>query len=218
WHVTPQKTTAARPEAPGDVQATGPQEREVPIITVDIPILYEDEGQEHMGDSLPHSLCIGIIETGLAAHLASRPDCRVLVNMNAYTPRTARWAYVSPDVMVALPTQPLPDDLASYRIGVNGPAPVLAVEVLSRRSFQQQDLTNKPIIYAELGVSEYVLVDVTGVFLPQRLWIKRLQGDQTWIDGQDADGGVTSRLGFRLLIDADNKLRVVEAAAGRPYA
>jgi hypothetical protein len=124
---------------------------------------------------------------------------------------------VSPDVLVVNPSGPLPDGLRSYRVGATGPAPVLAVEVLSRRSFQQQDLTNKPVIYAELGVAEYLLVDVTGEFLPEQLLIKRLQDDATWVDEQDADGGVTSALGFRVVLDPDGQVRVLDAAAGRAY-
>ena len=58
------------------------------------------------------------------------------------------------DFVPALP-RPLPARIRSYRIGQHGPPPVLAIEVLSRRSFQQQDLTNKPVLYAQLGVAEY---------------------------------------------------------------
>ncbi len=34
---------------------------------------------------------------------------------------------------------------------------------------------------------------------------------RTWQDEQDADGGITSRLGFRVVIENDGQLRVIDA-------
>lgn len=198
-------------------QPTNLREENLPIVAEDIPILYEDEGQEEMGDSHPHSVTIDNIKPGLIAHLARQPQYGVYSDINTYYHRIDKWAYISADLMVVVPKQPLPANLTSYRIGVHGPAPVLVLEVLSRRSFQQQDLTNKPIIYSFLGVAEYVLVDVSGEFMPQRLLIKRLQDDGTWIDSQDNDGGITSRLGFRIVLDADGQVRVVDRQTGKRY-
>src|SRR6266478_2497988 len=130
---------------------------EVPIIAVDIPVMYEDEGQEEMGDSEIHTDTVAILQTGLIAHLSAQPNYRVFSNLNLYYHRVDHWAYVSPDVMVVFLERPLLRDLMSYRMDTDGPAPVLAIEVLSRRSFQQQDLSNKPVIYADLGVKEYIL-------------------------------------------------------------
>ncbi len=190
---------------------------ELPVIAIDLPILYEDEGQENMGDTLPHSVSIEILGLGLGSHLAPRPEYHVIQNMNLYYHPIDRWSYVSPDLMVLKPPRPLWEGLRSYRIGDEAPAPVLAIEVLSRRSFQQQDLTNKPVIYASLGVSEYLLVDVTGEFMPQRLMMKRLQDDRTWIDEIDNGQGVMSVLGFRVLFEDDGQLRVADTATGRRY-
>jgi hypothetical protein len=138
--------------------------------------------------------------------------------MNVYYHRIDRWAYISPDVMVVEPFEPLLPTQRSYRIGKDGPAPLVNIEVLSRRSFQQQDLHNKPDILSYLQVPEYILVDVTGEFLEQRLLLKRLLADGAWIDEQDADGGVTSRLGFRIVIDTDGQVRVLDAKTGHRYA
>jgi hypothetical protein len=128
-----------------------------------------------------------------------------------------RLPYVSPDTMVVKPFRPLPETVRSYQIDKDGPAPLLTMEILSERSAQQRDREEKVVLYALLGVAEYILVDVTGQFLPQRLLLKRLQPDQTWRDEQDPDGGVTSQLGFRLLIEADGQLRVMHALTGERY-
>lgn len=188
-----------------------------PVIAVDMPVMYEDEGQEEMGESSPHVDADEILHTGLKAHLANRPDYRVFSNLNLYYHPVDRGAYVSPDSMVVIPSRTLDPEVSSYRISEDGPAPVLTAEVLSRRSAQQQDLTNKIEIYSDLGVAEYLLVDPTGKFLAEKLLLKRRQADGTWKDERDPDGGVTSRLGFRLIIDADNRLRIVDSATGKRY-
>ena len=47
--------------------------------------------------------------------------------------------------------------------------------------------------------------------------LKRLQRNGEYKDEQDADGGVTSDLGFRLIFDEDGLIRVLDAATGKPY-
>ncbi|MBI1927737.1 Uma2 family endonuclease [Candidatus Poribacteria bacterium] len=198
----------------------------LPIIAIDLPVLYEDEGQEEMGEHTIHTLTDDIIRLGLESHLAERPNHHVFSNLNLHYHRIDKNAYVSPDEMVVVAELPPHPSMGSYRVGETGPAPILAVEVLSRRTYQQQDVspTGKPVIYAELGVAEYILVDVRGEFLPQRLLLKRLNADvpdengvPSWQDERDADGGVTSQLGFRLIIEADGQVRVLDATSGRRY-
>jgi Uma2 family endonuclease len=191
---------------------------EIPIIALDLPVMYEDEGQDEIGETDLHFESLAILRYGLRAHLASQPQYRVFSDLNLYYHRLDVNAYVSPDCMVVAPDRDLGEQITSYLLGRDGPAPVLTAEVLSRRSHQQQDLTNKTGIYAQLGVAEYILVDVTGQFLPQRLLLKRLEMGGVWRDEQDADGGVTGRLGFRLVIEEDGQLRVVNARTGERYA
>lgn len=196
--------------------ANGEQHR-LPVFAADMPVMYEDEGQEEMGDAQIHTTSNDILFYGVTAHLSVQPLYRVFSNLNCYYHPTKRKAYFSSDVMVVAASRGLPTNLRSYRISEHRPPPVLTVEVLSRRSFQQEDLTKKPIIHASLGIAEYILVDVSGEFLSQRLLVKRLRSDRTWSDEQDSDGGVTSRLGFRVIIDSDGGARIVDAATGKPY-
>lgn len=194
-----------------------------PLPKVDgCPIFFEDDDEGDMGESNPHVISDEIAHVCVKAHLASRPEFQVYSNMNLYyRPRGyvegQRLPYVSPDVMVVKPFQRLPEDVSSYFLGQDGPAPLSATEILSPRSAQQRDLNDKLPIYSYIGIEEYILVDRTGVFLPEKLLIKRLQGDGTWKDERDADGGVTSRLGFRFIIEADGQLRVVDGASGKKY-
>ncbi|MFN4259063.1 MAG: Uma2 family endonuclease [Gemmataceae bacterium] len=182
-----------------------------------LPILFEDEDVE-MGESSAHTRTCDILLYGLEFHFADRTDYRVFGNLNLHYAPNEPAAYVSPDLMVVQPDHPLPDDISSYQIGREGPAPVLTVEVLSFRTHQQGDLTNKPILYASLGIEEYILVDVPGAMLTQRLLLLRRQANGKWTDEQDADGGVTSRLGFRVIVDRDGQVRVVDTKSGTHYA
>ncbi|HEY7423021.1 MAG TPA: hypothetical protein VH682_02150, partial [Gemmataceae bacterium] len=57
-----------------------------------------------------------------------------------------------------------------------------------------------------------------GEMLEQRLLLLRRQRDGLWRDEQDADGGITSRLGFRIVIEDDGQLRIINAQTGKRYA
>lgn len=181
-----------------------------------IPLLYEDEGLE-MGESDLHTRTCNIALYGLEFHFAKRPSRRVFSNLNLYYSAKQPNAYVSPDIMVVEPTELLPEDIASYQIGEDGPAPLLVTEVLSFRTFQEGDLSSKPVLYAQLSIPEYILVDVTGELLPRRLLLMRLQKNGRWLEEQDADGGITSQLGFRFRIDKDGHLLVEDADTGQSY-
>jgi Uma2 family endonuclease len=190
-----------------------------------LPILYEDEEEGDMGESNQHVDSDDILRVCVEAHLADRPEYRVFSNMNLYYalkgprhPKTKSLPYVSPDTMVVRPYSDLGEEVSSYTIGVDGPFPDLAAEILSARSGQQRDLKDKLKLYAMLRVPEYLLVDVAGKYLRQRLLLKRLLPNQKWQDTQDADGGVTSRLGFRVVIDEDGRLRLLDAKTGKRYA
>jgi Uma2 family endonuclease len=200
------------------------QEKMSPLlVSDDLPILYEDDKEADLGESNIHVINDEILHICLKAHLAPRPEYRVFSNMNLYYQDTesqevSPLPYVSPDTMIVKPSRPLGDLVRSYEFGRDGPAPLLTAEILSERSYEQRDLDEKVILYAKLGIAEYILVDVTGLFLPQRLLLKRLQADGSWKDEQDADGGVTSQLGFRLIIDQDGQLAVYDVVTGKRYA
>ncbi len=199
-----------------DISADVRRDPTISVLAADIPVLYEDEGLDELGESVPHNKADSAISAGLVAHFVDRPNMRVLTNLNLHYHPVDRGAYVSPDEMIVEGGSEL-DELKSYVIGEDGPRPLVTIEVLSKRSYQQQDLSAKPQIYAFTGVLEYILVDVPGEFMAERLLLKRLQPDGTWRDHRDADGGVTSMLGFRITIEPNNELRLLDAATGKKY-
>jgi len=191
--------------------------RPFPIVAEDIPLLHEDDEEGEMGESTIHTSTTEIAVCGIPAHVADRPELQVCSNLNLYYSEQDPTAYVSPDVMVMEPDE-VDENIASYRLGADGPAPLLVGEVLSERTAQQGDLGHKLRVYAQLGIREYILIDVTGRFLPERLLLRRLRRNRTWKDEQDPDGGVTSWLGFRIIIDPDGQLRLLNASTGKRYA
>ncbi len=195
-----------------------PLPRELPIIAIDLPVFYEDEGQEEMGETEWHALVMEIAAYALREHhrQTGAASLRVFKDLCLFYHPLDVAAYVSPDVMVCEPTDPLAGWLRSYRIGTQGPAPSLVVEVLSRRSAQQQDLTNKPELYGRLGVAEYLMLDPTGDFLPERLRLLQYEADGTWTTFRDQGQGVTSLAGFHVLVEPDGLPRFLNGNR-QPY-
>lgn len=184
----------------------------------ELPILYEDDKEGDLGEVNRHVLSDETLHICLMAHFASKPKLRVYSNMNLYyDPGLTPLPYVSPDLMVVKPRRTLDEDVRSYHIGIDGPAPMLTGEVLSERSYEQSDLDEKITLYARLGIPEHILIDVPGEMLPERLLLKRLCEDGTYADEQDADGGVTSRYGFRLVLGQGGRLQVVNSKTRKAY-
>lgn len=192
----------------------------LPLILDGMPFLYEDEEEEEhdMGESTPHVAATGILFYGIRAYLTPASVYRAYANLNLYYRPDDLAAYVSSDVMIVAPFELPADDLSSYRIGTTGPAPILTVEVLSPRSAQQRDLTEKKDAYALMGVREYVIVDIMGIADHGPLLLKRLREDRSWEDVVDSDGGVTSQLGFRVVFDGDGQVRLADAQSGKRFA
>jgi Uma2 family endonuclease len=181
-----------------------------------MPVLCGDEDLE-MGEATIHTITTGILLYGLGFHFALLTAYRVFANLNLYFSEDPT-DFVSPDVMVVKPRRTLPAQLSSYQVGPACPVPLFVAEVLSPRTWQQGDLTSKPLTYSDLGIEEYLLADVTGELLQQRLLLLRRKPEGGWVDQQDADGGITSRLGFRVVLEADGQLRVIDARTGKRYA
>jgi hypothetical protein len=119
--------------------------------------------------------------------------------------------------MIVRPSKNLPEAATSYRLEVDGPEPLVVIEIQSERSAQQRDLAEKKELYAKLRIPEYILVDPVGDHVPERLRLYRRSVEGSWDHVREVDGGVTSLLGFRLIIDDDHRLRVVNAATGHRY-
>jgi hypothetical protein len=172
-----------------------------------------------MGETSAHTHSALTSYVGLLAHFADKTEYRVFANMSLYYHPVNRNAYIAPDVMVVCPSRPLDEVVDSYRIGVDGPVPLMVIESLGRKSMQQQDLTVKPVIYAQLGVKELLFIDTTGLYLPARLQLRRLQfRDETWTEVPIGENGLlTSAFGYAVTMEADGKVRFSNPVTKRPY-
>jgi hypothetical protein len=188
----------------------------LPMPEEDLPILYEDE--ESKGQGSPATIWAYGLFYGFQYHLQNRPELQVffsvsLIDLNApLQPVTGVRPTVSPEIMVVHPFTPLPRDVESYTIGTDGPAPLLTAEVFSDYSFEDLEPEDKVVRYAALGVKECILADPMRNSLSQQLLLKRLRPDRSWEDLCDADGGITSQLGFRIIVDEDGLPRLLHTA------
>lgn len=91
-------------------------------------------------------------------------------SINLYKTRDPMEKPLSPDVMVVDGLQLEGQDAEanpSYYIGVDGPAPRIAFEISSKKTWRI-DLTKKPGWYAAMGIKEYIAFDPNS----QTLWTK----------------------------------------------
>lgn len=88
-----------------------------------------------------------------------------------------------------------------YKIWVEGKPPDVAIETTSRKT-RRKDTTEKPQLYARLGVKEYFLFDPDQEYLDPPLQGHRLVG-QEYVQIQPDDSGslVSEELGLRLRIE-----------------
>ncbi len=129
-----------------------------------MPWACEDE-ETNMGEATVHTLSVSILLFSLTFHFARRAGFRVFANLNLYFSKEHPSLCLTPDVMVVRLPQPSPEQLPSYRIGEQGPPPLLVGEVLSPRTYQEGDLDRKPLQYGQIGIEKYLVADVTGEML-----------------------------------------------------
>jgi len=107
-----------------------------------------------------------------------RPEPGVYVTGNIFMhfrDEAGEWQSVAPDIFVVKGVEK--KDRSSYNIEEEGQAPDLVIELVSRGS-KVEDLGNKRIIYAGLGIKEYFLFDPTGELLSEPLRGYRLEGNE----------------------------------------
>ncbi len=109
----------------------------------------------------------------LTHHLRRRKDVLVANNLLVYYVENDPTKRVVPDVMVALGVRG--GHRMSYLVWEEGKAPDFVLEVASPLTVEE-DLKEKPPLYARLGVREFFRYDPIGNLLPVRLYGARLVG------------------------------------------
>ena len=123
----------------------------------------------------------------------------------------------APDLAI-IPGGRLPDPThQSYHVGRDGPIPIFVVEITSKTT-RNDDLNMKPILYASVGIKEYLIIDIrTPKSKDWRLIGYRLeQGHPEYRKLKpDADGGlIFETVGLRFVAVKRSRINVYDISTG----
>ena len=150
----------------------------------------------------------------IVAWFGNRPDVFVGVDMLVHGAQSGTLRSVAPDIFVAFGAR-IGDELMSYKLWEDGPAPSFVMEMLSQKT-KKKDIQTKPDIYARMGVTEYWLFDPIGKDIPGQLAAYRLEeGVYRPIPPlQDGSGYRSSALELEIRTE-DGVLRVRDPVTGK---
>ena len=165
------------------------KEEHIPSAPTDASIFYPEEDGEPMAVSDLHRRILMQTLQVFDEHFKQYPDAYVSGDILIYYVEGDPRKSVSPDVLVAfgLGKKPRPN----YLVWVEGKVPDFALEFSSKNTYQN-DLGRKMELYASLGIQDYFLCDIEGLYLPSPLM------GFTLVDGvyvpisADVDGGLHS--------------------------
>ena len=174
---------------------------------------YPESNGQPMAESDLHQEEMIYLKQALRNHFRDVPDVYVASNMFLYFKQEDPRSVVAPDLFVIKGVSKEPR--GKYLLWQEGRVPCFVVEVTSA-STRREDLLTKKACYERLGVEEYLLLDPLGEYLESRLAGYRLsQGRYRPI--QPGDGGsLESRTTGVLLLLEGTRLRMIDAATGRP--
>jgi len=147
---------------------------DVPLLRDDV-ILPETDGQPMAETDVHRDEMIDLIEA-LKDWFRTEEEVYVSGNLFLYYDPHDLNRKVAPDVFVVLGVPRR--RRRYYRLWKEGKAPDVVVEVTARGT-RDEDTQSKRRLYAELGVTEYVLYDPTGDYLSLRLQGYRLAGGES---------------------------------------
>jgi len=186
-----------------------------PLTLLDILYPNEDDvGVVYMAQSPLHNLLTDLLSVMLSTYLGARDwlilhDVLVLWGIRGIPPK-------SPD-LAAIPGGRLPIDEKSYRVGRDGPLPAFVIEVTSQET-RNEDLDNKPLHYAAMGIKEFLIIDILnetteawdliGYRLEDGPYYRRLS--------PDAEKGITfTTVGLRFVAVNRTRIEVYDSATGQ---
>ena len=161
----------------------------IPSAPTDASIFYPEEDGEPMAVTDLHRLILIRTLQVLDEHFRKDPGAYVSGDILIYYVEGDPRKSISPDVLVAFGLGK--KRRANYLVWVEGKVPDFAMEFSSKNTYRN-DLGRKMELYAALGIRDYFLCDIEGLYLPSPLmgW--------TLVDGQyvpisaDVDGGLHS--------------------------
>ena len=161
----------------------------IPSAPTDASIFYPEEDGEPMAVSDLHRQILMRTLQVLDEHFKQDPDAYVSGDILMYYVEGDPRKSISPDVLVAFGLGKKPR--GNYLVWVEGKVPDFVMEFSSKNTYRN-DLGRKMELYAALGIQDYFLCDIEGLYLPSPLM------GFTLVDGvyvpisADVDGGLHS--------------------------
>ncbi|MDE0400072.1 MAG: Uma2 family endonuclease [Candidatus Poribacteria bacterium] len=161
----------------------------IPSAPTDASIFYPEEDGEPMAVSDLHRRILMQTLQVFDEHFKQDPGAYVSGDILIYYVEGDPRKSVSPDVLVAFGLGK--KNRGNYLVWVEGKVPDFAMEFSSKNTYQN-DLGHKMELYASLGIQDYFLCDIEGLYLPSPLM------GFTLVDGvyvpisADVDGGLHS--------------------------
>ncbi|MYH80828.1 Uma2 family endonuclease [Candidatus Poribacteria bacterium] len=161
----------------------------IPSAPTDASIFYPEEDGEPMAVSDLHRRILMQTLQVFDEHFKQDPGAYVSGDILIYYVEGNPRKSVSPDVLVAFGLGK--KNRGNYLVWVEGKVPDFAMEFSSKNTYQN-DLGHKMELYASLGIQDYFLCDIEGLYLPSPLM------GFTLVDGvyvpisADVDGGLHS--------------------------
>ncbi|HVR97611.1 MAG TPA: Uma2 family endonuclease [Thermoanaerobaculia bacterium] len=183
------------------------------MIPLERDVIYPESDGRPMGESDLHRDEMWDLVYVLQRYYAGSPDVYVTGNLFFYYRQGDPRSVICPDVCVVKGVSKHRRRI--YKLWEEGQSPSFVIEVTSE-STRREDLEDKKLRYAQLGVDEYFLHDPYGEYLRPRLQGLRLQGGRYLPIEPASDGSLLSQVtGLTLRVEG-HLLRLVETATGTP--
>ena len=175
---------------------------------------YPDSDGRFMGETDHHNVAMTRLRDAIEDRFASRADVYVASNLVMYYREGDRKARKDPDVLVAMGVAGK-HKRRSFRVWEEGVLPRVLFEIASRRTWRN-DIGEKRVLYAQIGIGEYFTFD------PERRYLTPpLQGFRT-VKGQSVpikpnrDSSLFSKALALMLVPEGDMLRLVDPVTGEP--
>jgi len=178
-------------------------------------VYYPDSDGKPMAETDLHREEMYDLIKALDRRYREAPDVYVSGNLFLYYVKGDPRAVVAPDVFLVkgVPKK----SRRVYKLWEEGRPPSLVIELTSDSS-RDEDLSKKKSCYERLGVEEYFLHDPYQDYLDPPLQGFRLVNGRYQRIPPEADGSLRSLATGLLLRTEGKKLRLVDAATGKPLA
>ncbi len=175
-----------------------------PLVTIRESIIYPDtDGQPMAENDWQRELIVDSIQV-LEEYYQNRRDVYVSGDLLVYYREGNPRLRVAPDVLVVHGVEK--KKRKSYLIWKERKAPDLVIEIASDSTWLR-DLTEKSVLYHDMGVREYFLFDSTGERFGPLLAMKRRNGDRLEEEEPDERGRIVSEVLGLELGESEGRLR-----------